>query len=215
MKLSDVICPGFVAGAMVSLAISASAYVFVLQPHNYVSNAYELGQIDVAINALMDKGKDRPKEYWLEDLAGKGNYRAATMAMSGAVNRELEALGATKDSVKSLLGGKVTYAQSDKILLQSMETMTDVNLREFLTDHKLKFVPSEKGLRQKEIADQAPNEITWVNYSIGTGLSESDQARLTSCLEKLESDWPRLKAAFNYDAKGLCASASAAPALAP
>ncbi|WP_274644805.1 hypothetical protein [Pseudomonas serbica] len=215
MKLSDVICPSFVAGAMVSLAISASAYVFVLKPDHYVNNAYELGQIDVALNVLMDKGNDRPKEYWLEDLASKGNPRAATMAMGGSVNRELEAMGATKDSLKGLLEDKVTYALSDKILLQSMETMTDVNLREFLTQHKLKFVPSEKKLMEKEIAGQKPNEVTWVNFSLGTRLSEIDQARLTGCLEKLEADWPSWKGIFNVYAKGLCAIPSAAPASAP
>jgi hypothetical protein len=160
----------------------------------------------------MDKGKDRPKEYWLEDLAGKGNPRAATMAMGSSVNRELEAMGATKDSIKGLLEGKVTYALSDKILLESMETMTDVNLREFLNNHKLKFVLSEKQLMEKEIADQAPNEVTWVNYSIGTRLPEADQARLASCLEKLEADWPYWKGIFNVYAKGLCATPSAAPA---
>ncbi|WP_338923915.1 hypothetical protein V0M98_37520 (plasmid) [Pseudomonas silesiensis] len=215
MKLSDLICPSFVAGAMVSLAITASAYVFIFTPHTYVERAYQLGQVDVGVDLLMDKGKVRPKEYWLQVLAGKGNVVATTIAMGNVTALELEALGATKDTIIGLLADKVTYAESDKILLQSMEVMTDLNLLKFLDSHKVKFVPSEKERLKNELAAQASGELTWRNYKIGTRLSEVDQARLADCLEKLESDWPRWKEALHPEAKGLCATPVATPVLAP
>jgi hypothetical protein len=202
---------GIIIGSVISALVCIAMLHFTIQ--RKVDAAFDFGQLDVAVDVLMDEEKDRPKLYLLEKMAAHGHVAASNLVMIRSVFEELKSLRAHAQTMPALLDEKSTFEKSDKILLQSMQTMTDLELQKFLERHQQKFDESRQDELRKKVAEQtAPDAINLTRLTMGNNLSKADQARLASCLEKLEADWPWWKETFNPRAKGLCAAQPVTPA---
>lgn len=177
-----------------------------------VDSAFELGQLDVALDAFLDKEKDRSRAYLLELMAKRGHAAATMVVIGNSADEELKSLRATGPKLPAIFAKTVIFSKSDEILLNSMETMTDVDLHWLLEMKRKMFDEAWQEKLKTEVEGQTVETITRLQFLSGSNLSKTDRTRLATCLERLEADWPGFKEMFNTRARGLCASKPVVPA---
>lgn len=195
---------GLVIGSVIGSLVCIVLLHFTMVRN--VDSAFELGQLDVALEVFMDKEKDRSRAYLLELMAKRGHAAATMVVMDHSVAEELKSLRATGSKLPAILAKTLIFSKSDEILLNSMEAMTDVDLLWHLEMRKKMFDEAWQEKLKAEVAGQTVETITIGRFFLGSNLSKSDQTRLATCLERLEADWPGFKKMFNPRASGLCAA---------
>lgn len=204
MKASDFFCPKFMAGAMVSLAISAAAYGLIIKP--YHDHAMRDAMVSANVVASYYAIKDpintprRAVNKALVEGAGVAYFVQARIL----VEDEMRAKGlSSKSTVRER--ESLDLSGVDELLLDSVNVLADVQLRQYLNADAARFDPM--ALREIfGVVDMTALVERGGDYLIttATGISPEDKARLTACRSLLNEKVGPIYVALHSDASGMC-----------
>lgn len=202
MKASDFFCPKFIAGAMVSLAISAAGYALILKPYHDVSLRSAVVSTNVVASYYAIKDPFNTARQAVDKALIQGSGAAYFVKARIIIEDELKAKGLTYQSTPEELLG-VDLSKVDALLLDSVNVLTDVELHQYLNADAARF-----DLLARSNLFGAVDPLTELkpDYFIATasGLSKDDQARLTECRALLNKKVGQLYVARHSDVSGMC-----------
>lgn len=211
MKASDFCFPKFIAGAMVSLAISAAGYALILKPYHDVSLRTAVVNTNVVASYYAIKDPVNTARQAVDKALGQGSGAAYFVKTRIIIEDEMKARGLTSQSTPEELS-KVDLSKVDALLLDSVNVLTDVELHQYLNADAARF----DLLARFELfgaVDPLPERKPDYFITTASGLSKDDQARLTECRAQLNKKVGPLYVALHSDASGMCKQPEPAKAI--
>jgi hypothetical protein len=202
MKASDFFCPKFIAGAMVSLAISAAGYALILKPYHDVSLREAVVSANVVSSYYAIKDPINTPRLAVDKALGQGSGAAYFVQTRILIEDEMKAKGVTSKSTAEERS-KIDLSKVDALLLDSVNVLTDVQLHQYLNADAARFDLLAR-LELFGSVDPLPEHMPDYFITTASGLSKDDQARLTECRALLNKKVSPLYVALHSDASGMC-----------
>lgn len=202
MKASDFFCPKFIAGAMVSLAISAAGYALILKPYHDVSLRSAVVNTNVVANYYAIKDPVNTARQAVDKALGQGSGAAYFVQTRIIIEDEMKARGLTAQSTPEELS-KVDLSKVDALLLDSVNVLSDVELHQYLNADAARFDLLAR-FKLFGAVDPLPERMPDYFITTASGLSKDDQGRLTECRTQLNKKVGPLYVALHSDASGMC-----------
>lgn len=202
MKASDFFCPKFIAGAMVSLAISTAGYALIFKPYHDVSLRTAVVNTNVVASYYAIKDPVNTARQAVDKAMRQGSGAAYFVQARIIIEDQLKAKGLISHSPHEERSG-VDLSKVDALLLDSVNMLTDVELHQYLNADAARF---DLVARSNLFGAVDPLTELKPDYFIASasGLSKDDQARLTECRALLNKKVGKLYVARHSDVSGMC-----------
>lgn len=202
MKVSDFFCPSFIAGALVSLAITGSAYVFMAKP--YAEKLSTDAQMQERARTMYEFATrpDLSARDELKGLSDLGFAYARSLHGFLLMTDELKASGLSLASTPEDLA-KVDTTKVDALVRSSMDELNDSQLRYYLNDSAGRFNDEYRAEMEKVASRQPPAMPTFWARTLNH-LSVEDKKRLNDCRDLLNEKLTPLYQVMNPRSVGAC-----------